>query len=55
MFSLHTQLVMDELAELDGIKIGGRNVNNIRSADDMVLIADSKEKLESLVTNLHDQ
>ena len=55
LFSLYTQLALDELAELDGIKIGGRNVNNIRYADDMVLIADSEEKLQSLVTNLHDQ
>ena len=54
MFSLHTQLVMDELAEFDSIKIGGRNVNNIRYADDMVLIADSEEKLQILVTNLQD-
>ena len=29
-------------------------MNNIRYADDMVLIADSEEKLQSLVINLHD-
>ena len=28
------------LTEFDGIRIGGRNVNNVRYADDMVLIAD---------------
>ena len=28
LFSLYTQLVLDELAELDGIKIDGRNISN---------------------------
>ena len=55
LFSLYTQLVMDELAELDGIRIGGRNVNNVRYADDMVLITDSEEKLQRLVSCLHEQ
>ena len=38
-----------ELDELqDGIKIAGRNINNLRYADDTILKAESKEKLESL-------
>ena len=55
LFSLYTQLVMDELAELEGISIGGRNINNIRYADDMVLIADSEEKLQRLISKLHEE
>ena len=31
-----------------GIKIAGRNINNLRYADDTILKAESKEKLESL-------
>ena len=31
-----------------GIKIGGRNVNNLRYADDTSLMAESKEELKSL-------
>ena len=38
--------------ELDGIKFGGRNLNNIRYADDTVLIADTEEKLQALVQAL---
>ena len=30
------------------IKIAGRNINNLRYADDTTLIAESKEKLEPL-------
>ena len=31
-----------------GIKIAGRNINNLRYADDTALIAESKEELKSL-------
>ena len=31
-----------------GIKIAGRNINNVRFADDTTLMAESKEKLKSL-------
>ena len=31
-----------------GIKIAGRNINNLRYADDTTLMAESEEKLESL-------
>ena len=33
-----------------GIKISGRNINNLRYADDPTLIAESEEKLKSLKT-----
>ena len=32
-----------------GIKIGGRNTNNLRYADDTILMAESKEELKSLL------
>ena len=32
-----------------GIKIGGRNINNHRYADDTTLMAESEEKLKSLL------
>ena len=31
-----------------GIKIAGRNINNLRYADDTTVMAESEEKLESL-------
>ena len=31
-----------------GIKISGRNINNLRYADDTTLMAESKEELKSL-------
>ena len=38
---------LDELQA--GIKIGGRNINNLRYADDTTLMAESKEELKSLL------
>ena len=32
-----------------GIKISGRNINNLRYADDTTLLADSKEEQKSLL------
>ena len=32
-----------------GIKIAGRNINNLRDADDTILMAESKEELKSLL------
>ena len=32
-----------------GIKIAGRNINNLRYADDTILMAESEEQLESLL------
>ena len=32
-----------------GIKISGRNINNVRYADDTILMAESEEELKSLL------
>ena len=32
-----------------GMKIAGRNINNLRYADDTTLMAESEEKLQSLL------
>ena len=34
---------------LAGIRIAGRNINNLRYADDTTLIAENKEELRSLL------
>ena len=37
------------------IKTAGRNINNIRYADDTALMAESKEKLKSLLMKLKEE
>ena len=38
-----------------GIKIAGRNINNLRYADDTTLTAESKEKLKSLLMKVKEE
>ena len=38
-----------------GIKIAGRNINNLRYADDSTLMAESKEELKSLLMKLKEE
>ena len=38
-----------------GIKIAGRNINNLRYADDTTLMAESDEKLKSLLMKVQEE
>ena len=38
-----------------GIKIAGRNINNLRYADDTTLMAESKEELKSLLIKVKEE
>ena len=38
-----------------GIKIAGRNINNLRHADDTTLMAESEEKLKSLLMKVKEK
>ena len=52
LFKLHAEYIMRN-AGLDeaqtGIKVAGRNINNLRYADDTTLMAESEEELKSLL------
>ena len=39
----------------DGIKIAGRNLNNLRYADDTTLMAESEEELKSLLMKVKEE
>ena len=46
----------DGLDELQaGIKIAGRNINNLRYTDDTTLMADSKEELKNLLMKVKEE
>ena len=38
-----------------GIKIAGRNINNLRYADDTILTAESEEELKSLLIKVKEE
>ena len=38
-----------------GIKIAGRNINNLRYADDTILMAESEDEIKSLLTKMKEE
>ena len=38
-----------------GVKIAGRNINNLRYADDTTLMADSEEELKNLLMKVKEE
>ena len=58
LFNLHAEYIMRN-ARLDeaqaGIKIAGRNINNLRYADDTTLMAESEEELKSLLMKVKEE
>ena len=54
LFSLYGEFIMRDAEGVGGVKVGGQNVNNIRYADDTVLIADSEEGLQRLLQEVKE-
>ena len=42
-------------ADIKFIKIGGRNINNLRYADDTTLMAESEEEMKSFLMKLKEE
>ena len=58
LFNLYTEHIMRNvmLDELQArIKIPGRNINNLRYADDNTLIAESEKELKSLLMRVKEE
>ena len=49
LFNIYSEMIMRAMEDLEGIKIGGKNITNVRYADDTALIADSESRLQALV------
>ena len=47
--NLYTENIFRQIDELPGVKIGGRNINNLRYADDTVLLAETEEDIQKIV------
>ena len=58
LFNLYAEYIMRN-AELEeaqaGIKIAGRNINNLRYAHDTTLMAESEEELKSLLMKVQEE
>jgi len=58
LFNLYIEHIMRN-ARLDelqaGIKIGGRNINNLRCVDDTTLMGEREEELKSLLMSVKEE
>src|SRR5215469_11982612 len=54
LFNLYSEMIMREIKELEGIRLNGYNINNIRYADDKALVADSEGRLQCLLNVLNE-
>ena len=58
LFNLYAEYIMQNarLAEAQaGMRIAGRNLNNLRCTDDTTLMAESKEELKSLLMKVKEE
>ena len=58
LFNLHAEYILRKVSldELQaGIKIGGRNINNLRYVGDTTLMAENEEELNSLLMRVKEE
>ena len=58
LFNVYAEYIMQNARRDEvqaGIKIAGRNINNLRYADDTILMAESEEKLKSLLMKVKEE
>ena len=60
LFNLYAEYIMrnvglEEAQRWTGIKIAGRNINNLRYADDTTLLAECEEELKSLLIKVNEE
>ena len=58
LFNLYAEYIVQNAGLNEsqaGIKIAGRNINNLRYADDTTLMTESKEKLKNLLMRVKEE
>ena len=58
LFNLYAEYIMRNAGLVEaqtGIKIAGRNINNLRYADDTTLMAESEEELKSFLVKVKEE
>ena len=52
LFNLYSEMILRNLEDIPGLKVNGENLNNLRHADDTVLMAQSEEQLQTLLNTV---
>ena len=55
IFSLYSEIIMQNLEGNQRIKVGGLNLNNLRHANDTVLMPENKEDLQQLLDIVEEE
>ena len=50
LFNIYSKIILRNIERHEVVRVGGNRINNLRYADDTVLIADSEEKLQNILT-----
>ena len=54
LFNLYTEMIFRHIEEITGVVVGGININNLRYADDTVLLAESEEGLQVIMDEVNE-
>ena len=52
---MYTEVIFRAIENEPGINIGGQNINNLRYADDTVLLAESEDQLKSILQKVNEK
>jgi hypothetical protein len=55
LYNLYSERIMKKLEGLEGFRVGGVNINNLRYADDTTLLANSSDKLQILLDKVVEE
>ena len=52
LFNLYSKVILREIKDTPGVKIGGVNINNLRYADDTVLLAENEAGIQNILNKV---
>ena len=55
LFNLYTEKIFGEIEDMEGVNVGGHNINNLRYADDTSLLALEEQNLQNLLNTANDK
>ncbi|GFS16777.1 endonuclease-reverse transcriptase [Elysia marginata] len=50
LFNLYSEVILRNIIDMEGVKVGGRSITSLRYVDETVLIANSQENLQALLS-----
>ena len=54
-FNLYIKKIFRDIEDMEGVNVGGHNINNLRYADGTSLLALKEQKLQNLLTTVNDK